>query len=219
MARAAAKRRQTPRPAGSQRARKDAPKSVESTLFFNRLRRQLQRLTDAQLQAHDKWAAQVVAASGQGDADEDVRIVRELLEKLQPGQVYVAGDLSDPHGTHRMCAEAIFHALREWRGSETGDGNGTAKMPEVLLYRGAWQEWEPHEGDLGVPLSPSELERKKFAIFKHESQKDAAMYPGPTDSREFWQRAEERNRHTAQLYDQLGLPEYYALEGFVQWKG
>ena len=89
---------------------------------------------------------------------------------------------------------------------------------EVWLYRGAWEEWEPHEIERVVPLSPDDLERKKQAIFRHQSQKDRAMFPGGTDRREFWQRAEDRNRHTAQLYDKLGLPEFYALEGLVQWR-
>lgn len=142
---------------------------------------------------------------------DDVRIVRELLERVEPDQVYVAGDLSDPHGTHRMCAEAIFRALHELEAAR-----GT--RPEALLYRGAWQEWPPHEIEVAVPLSPSDLERKKQAIFRHESQKDEALFPG-SDSREFWQRAEDRNRHTAQVYNQFGLPEYYAMEGFVRWKG
>src|SRR5205085_1242710 len=89
---------------------------------------------------------------------------------------------------------------------------------EVWLYRGAWEEWEPHEIERVVPLSPEDLERKKLAIFRHQSQKDRAMFPGVTDRREFWQRAEDRNRDTAKLYDTLGLPEFYALEGFVQWR-
>ena len=120
----------------------------------------------------------------------------------------MAGELSDPHGTHRVCAEAIFRAIRGVWGE-----NGHF---EVWLYRGAWEEWEPHEIDRVVPLSPEDLERKKLAIFRHQSQKDRAMFPGGADRREFWQRAEDRNRHTAQVYDQLGLPEFYALEGFVR---
>jgi glucosamine-6-phosphate deaminase len=143
-------------------------------------------------------------------SDDDVRIVRDLLDRLRPAQVYVAGDLSDPHGTHRMCADAILGALREL--------NPDGYNPEVWLYRGAWQEWGPHEIERAVPLSPSDLQRKKVAIFMHESQKDAALFPGPYDTREFWQRAVDRNRNTAELYDRLGLPEYFALEGFVQWK-
>jgi glucosamine-6-phosphate deaminase len=90
---------------------------------------------------------------------------------------------------------------------------------EVWLYRGAWEEWEPHEIERAVPISPADLERKKLAIFRHQSQKDRAMYPGGSDRREFWQRAEDRNRDTAQVYDSLGLPEFYALEGLVRWRG
>lgn len=142
---------------------------------------------------------------------EDVRIIRELIERIAPEQIYLAGDLSDPHGTHRVCAEAIILALKEIEASGT-------PLPEVLLYRGAWEEWAPHEIELAVPLSPTDLSRKKKAIFRHESQKDTALFPG-TDAREFWQRSEDRNRHTAACYNQLGLPEYFAMEGFVRWKG
>ncbi|HTU25285.1 MAG TPA: glucosamine-6-phosphate deaminase [Pirellulales bacterium] len=142
--------------------------------------------------------------------EEDVRIIRELIGRLNPAQIYVAGDLSDPHGTHRVCAEAIFRAL------ETVPPDS---RPEVLLYRGAWQEWAPYEIEIAVPLSPQDLARKRAAVFRHESQKDSALFPGPDDSREFWQRAEDRNRNTAALYNQIGLPEYFALEGFVRWNG
>jgi glucosamine-6-phosphate deaminase len=142
---------------------------------------------------------------------QDVADIADLIRKLQPSQVYVAGELSDPHGTHRMCAEAIFQAVREVQAQ--------GQPFEVWLYRGAWEEWEPHEVERVVPLSPDDLERKKAAIFRHQSQKDRAMFPGSSDRREFWQRAEDRNRKTAQTYDALGLPEFYALEGFVQWRG
>jgi glucosamine-6-phosphate deaminase len=142
---------------------------------------------------------------------QDIADIIALLQRIQPSQIYVAGDLSDPHGTHRVCADAIFRAVREvWRKGQPF---------EVWLYRGAWQEWEPHEVDRVVPVSPDDLERKKLAIFRHQSQKDRAMFPGGVDRREFWQRAEDRNQHTAKVYDQLGLPEFYALEGFVQWNG
>ena len=144
--------------------------------------------------------------------DEDYRIVRETIQQVQPGQIYVAGDLSDPHGTHRICAQIIFEVL-----GEIERAGGT--RPEVLLYRGAWQEWPLHVIQIAVPLSPSDLKLKKEAIFRHESQKDSALFPGPEDPREFWQRAEDRNRHTADLYNQIGLPEYYALEAFVRWDG
>jgi glucosamine-6-phosphate deaminase len=140
---------------------------------------------------------------------QDIADIIALLERLQPAQIYVAGELSDPHGTHRVCAEAVFDAVRAVRKK--------GQNFEVWLYRGAWEEWEPHEIERVVPLSPEDVERKKQAIFRHQSQKDRAMFPGSMDSREFWQRAEDRNRHTARVYDQLGLPEFYALEGFVQW--
>jgi glucosamine-6-phosphate deaminase len=141
---------------------------------------------------------------------QDIADTIALLERLQPAQVYVAGELSDPHGTHRVCAEAVFEAVREVRKRGLNF--------EVWLYRGAWEDWEAHEVERVVPLSPEDLERKKAAIFRHQSQKDRAMFPGGYDSREFWQRAEDRNRETAHVYDELGLPEFYALEGLVQWK-
>jgi glucosamine-6-phosphate deaminase len=140
---------------------------------------------------------------------EDIAITARLLDEVQPHQVYAAGDLSDPHGTHRVCLTSVIAALQQ-----LGDRPWTRHC-ELWLYRGAWQEWEPHEIDMAVPLSPDEVERKRMAIFKHESQKDRALFPGPTDPREFWQRAEDRNRATARLYDRLGLPEYEAIEGFV----
>ncbi len=144
--------------------------------------------------------------------EEDVRITMDLLERIRPHQIYAAGDLSDPHGTHRVCLAVITRALsrladRDW-----------ARACVVWLYRGAWQEWGPEEIEMAVPLSPEEVRRKRIAIFKHESQKDYALFPGPNDPREFWQRAEDRNRATAALYDRLGLAEYEAIEGFVRWK-
>ena len=144
-------------------------------------------------------------------SEEDVRIIRECIERVNPQQVYIAGDLSDPHGTHRLCAEAIFRALAQIE-AETGS------RPEALLYRGAWQEYELHEIEIAVPLSPSDMELKKKAIFMHESQKDEALFPG-TDQREFWKRAEDRNKGTADRFNQIGLPEYYAMEAFTRWNG
>ncbi|QDU79732.1 Glucosamine-6-phosphate deaminase 1 [Polystyrenella longa] len=140
----------------------------------------------------------------------DVEIVANLLRELKPDQIYVAGDLSDPHGTHRVCAQAIIKALDvvKAEGIET----------EVWLYRGAWEEYEPHEIERAVPLSPAVVHRKRTAIFAHESQKDQALFPG-SDAREFWVRAEDRTTSTARVYDELGLPEFYALEGFVQYRG
>ena len=142
--------------------------------------------------------------------ERDVDIIVELLDKVQPHQVYAAGDLSDPHGTHRTCLTAVFQAIGRIRGQEWFG------RCEVWLYRGAWQEWEPHQIDLAVPLGPQELHRKIEAIFQHESQKDKALFPG-IDEREFWQRAEQRNRDTARTYDKLGLAEYEAIEAFVRW--
>jgi glucosamine-6-phosphate deaminase len=135
---------------------------------------------------------------------EDVRIVLELLENVRPELIFVAGDLSDPHGTHRMCLEAIHSALEQYSEDE----------PEVWYYRGAWQEWPVSEADVLVPLSEEELDLKILAIYKHQSQKDRAPFPGQ-DEREFWQRVEERNTATARVVDRLGLPEYFAMEAYV----
>ncbi len=143
-------------------------------------------------------------------SDADIGMVRDLMNKIQPHQIYAAGDLSDPHGTHRTCLASILAACNLCR-DESWYPNC-----EIWLYRGAWHEWAPHEIEMAVPLSPDEVRRKRTAIFKHESQKDRALFPGP-DMREFWKRAEDRNAETAQLYDQLGLAEYQAIEGFVLW--
>jgi glucosamine-6-phosphate deaminase len=137
----------------------------------------------------------------------DVAIVRALLAEVRPDLIFVAGDLSDPHGTHRMCKEAIDRALVELEGAG-GD------LPEVWLYRGAWQEWPVTEATWLVPISQEELRLKIQAIFKHQSQKDTAPFPGP-DEREFWQRVEARNKGTAAELDKLGLAEYFAMEAYV----
>lgn len=144
--------------------------------------------------------------------EEDIRIVMDLLRAVKPHLVYAAGDLSDPHGTHRVCLAAITTALHRLQ------AEAWMKDCTVWLYRGAWQEWGAEDIEMAVPLSPEEVERKRMAIFKHQSQKDRALFPGPNDPREFWERAEDRNRATAELYDALGLPEYQAIEGFVTWK-
>ncbi|HEY5564472.1 MAG TPA: glucosamine-6-phosphate deaminase [Rhodothermia bacterium] len=142
--------------------------------------------------------------------DEDVRIIVDLLKERKPDHIFVAGDLSDPHGTHRMCYHAIKLALARYR-KETGDG----EKPLVWLYRGAWQEWEIDVADVFLPLSKADLTTKIEAIFKHESQKDRALFPGAYDDREFWQRARDRNCDTANALDELGLPEFYAAEAYV----
>ena len=145
-------------------------------------------------------------------SEADIQMIVELYEVVQPHQIYAAGDLSDPHGTHRTCLSAVLQACQRVQDQSWYDDC------DVWLYRGAWHEWGPHEIEMAVPLSPNEVMRKRTAIFKHESQKDRALFPGQ-DLREFWQRAEDRNAATAALYDKLGLAEYEAIEGFVRWKG
>jgi glucosamine-6-phosphate deaminase len=137
----------------------------------------------------------------------DVAIVKALLDELDPEIVFIAGDLSDPHGTHRMCKEAIDAALAERQ------REGKAR-PEVWLYRGAWQEWPVTEATWLVPMSQEELRLKIQAIFKHQSQKDSAPFPGQ-DEREFWQRVDQRNKDTARILNDLGLAEYFAMEAYV----
>jgi glucosamine-6-phosphate deaminase len=137
-------------------------------------------------------------------SDSDIAIVLKLFEETKPDLVFVAGDLSDPHGTHRTCKAAVEQALARYQGQK----------PEVWLYRGAWQEWSLTDADVLVPLSQDELQAKILSIFRHQSQKDTAPFPG-YDEREFWQRVEARNLETAARADRLGLPEYYAMEAYV----
>jgi glucosamine-6-phosphate deaminase len=139
----------------------------------------------------------------------DVAIVRTLLENAKPDLIFAAGDLSDPHGTHRMCLEAVTRALDQLY----PDGHET--RPPVWLYRGAWQEWSVTDATWLVTMSQEELRLKIQAIFKHQSQKDSAPFPGGYDEREFWQRVEARNKETAALLDRLGLAEYFAMEAYV----
>jgi glucosamine-6-phosphate deaminase len=142
-------------------------------------------------------------------SEADIQVVADLLQEVQPHQIFAAGDLRDPHGTHKVCLDAIFGALEHLK------GEAWLKDCYVWLYRGAWQEWDVEDIEMAVPISPEELMRKRQAIFKHQSQKDSPVFPG-NDKREFWQRAEDRNRTTAALYDQLGLTEYEAIEAFVR---
>lgn len=143
--------------------------------------------------------------------DKDVQIIVDLLEKIKPQQIYAAGDLSDPHGTHRVCLDAIFRAVEKLK------NKAWMKDCYLWLYRGAWQEWDVDQIEMAVPLSPEELLRKRRAVFKHQSQKDSAVFPG-NDQREFWVRAEDRNHATAEIYNRLGLAEYEAMEAFVRHK-
>jgi len=141
---------------------------------------------------------------------EDVDIIVDLLMEIKPHQIFAAGDLSDPHGTHRVCLQGIFKALEQLKETESW-----LEDTYLWLYRGAWQEWDIADIEMAVPIGPKDLARKRNAIYKHQSQKDKAMFPGH-DSREFWQRAEDRNRQTAVDYDKLGLAEYEAIEAFVR---
>lgn len=144
--------------------------------------------------------------------EEDIQITMELLKKLKPHQVYCAGDLADPHGTHKVCLEVIFESLRRLKDS----GETWVKDCWVWLYKGAWQEWDISEIEMAVPMSPDQVMKKRFGIFIHQSQKDSVPFQG-TDAREFWQRAEIRNANTADLYAKLGLTKYAAIEAFVRW--
>ena len=142
----------------------------------------------------------------------DIRITMDLLNELKPHQVYCAGDLADPHGTHKVCLEIIFESLRRLKAA----GETWVKDCWVWLYKGAWQEWDVSEIEMAVPMSPDQVLKKRFGIFIHQSQKDSVPFQG-SDSREFWQRAEIRNANTADLYASLGLTKYAAIEAFVRW--
>ncbi|MEH6682738.1 MAG: glucosamine-6-phosphate deaminase [Sediminicola sp.] len=145
-------------------------------------------------------------------SQEDVDLTVALLNKVRPHQIFAAGDLSDPHGTHRVCLQVIFTALEQLKAAKAD----WLKDCYVWLYRGAWQEWDIADMEMAIPIGPKDMGRKKTAIFKHQSQKDSAMFPG-NDEREFWQRAEQRNQETARRYNALGLAEYEAMEGFVRY--
>ena len=146
-----------------------------------------------------------------GDLSEaDVNIVKKLIEDVKPQQIFVAGDLADPHGTHRVCTDAVLAAIDELKGEEW------MKDCRVWMYRGAWAEWEIDHIEMAVPISPEELRFKRNSILKHQSQMENAPFLGD-DDRLFWQRAEDRNRATAQLYESLGLASYEAMEAFVQY--
>ena len=142
----------------------------------------------------------------------DVLITMELLRKIQPHQIYCAGDLADPHGTHKVCLEVVFESLRRLKAA----GEPWIKDCWVWLYKGAWQEWDISEIEMAIPMSPDQVMKKRFGIFIHQSQKDMVPFQG-SDSREFWQRAEDRNANTANLYAALGMTKYAAMEAFVRW--
>ena len=144
-------------------------------------------------------------------SEEDVEIVAKLIEEIQPHQIYAAGDLADPHGTHKVCLDAIMEAVQRLKHREFMSNCW------VWLYKGAWQEWDIDQIEMAVPMSPDQVLKKRYGIFKHQSQKDGVPFQG-TDAREFWQRAEDRNQNTADIYNQLGLAEYEAMEAFVRWR-
>lgn len=143
--------------------------------------------------------------------EEDYQIVMDVIGKVKPHQLYAAGDLADPHGTHKVCLDAIFEAVNRLK------NEAFMKDCWVWLYKGAWAEWDIDLIQMAVPMSPDEVQKKKFGIFKHQSQKDGVVFQG-SDAREFWKRSEDRNRATAELYNNLGLAEYAAIEAFVRWK-
>jgi len=146
-------------------------------------------------------------------SEADVNIVLDLLREVQPHQIYVAGDLADPHGTHRVCTDAVLAAIDV----EKENGAEWLKECRIWMYRGAWAEWEIENIEMAVPFSPEELRAKRNSILKHQSQMESAPFLG-NDERLFWQRSEDRNRGTASLYDQLGLACYEAMEAFVEYK-
>ncbi|QWX82799.1 glucosamine-6-phosphate deaminase [Cellulophaga sp. HaHaR_3_176] len=141
----------------------------------------------------------------------DIDIIVALIEKIKPHQIYAAGDLADPHGTHKVCLDAIFSAIKQLKPKKFMDDCW------VWLYRGAWQEWNIDEIEMAIPMGPDQVLQKRKGIFKHQSQKDGVVFQG-ADSREFWQRAEDRNKETADVYHQLGLSHYAAMEAFVRWE-
>jgi glucosamine-6-phosphate deaminase len=143
-------------------------------------------------------------------SDIDIQMTVELLQKIKPHQIYAAGDFADPHGTHIVCFNIILQALNRLK------NESWIKDCWLWMYRGAWQEFEIYDIEMAVPLSPAEVLRKRDAIFKHQSQKDKPVFPGE-DDREFWVRAEDRNRETAEKYDSLGLSEYAAMEAFKRY--
>ena len=141
----------------------------------------------------------------------DLDIIKALIMRLRPNQIFMAGDLADPHGTHRVCTEAALEAIEQLK----AEGEDWLNETHIWLYRGAWMEWELGRVDMAVPLSPDEVVEKRHAIFRHLSQKDIVPFPGD-DPREFWQRAEDRTQNTAKLYDELGMAEYQAIEVFLK---
>lgn len=142
----------------------------------------------------------------------DIQIHKELIRKVKPHQIFAAGDFADPHGTHKVCFDVMYAALQQLK----AENDPSVADCRLWLYRGAWAEWDIWDIDMAIPMSPDQVIQKRNGIFIHQSQKDGVVFQG-SDSREFWQRAEDRNSGTAALFDQLGLPQYAALEAFMQY--
>ncbi len=146
---------------------------------------------------------------GQEDVDLTVKLIREI----KPHQIFCAGDLADPHGTHKVCLDVVMAAIDQIK----KDGDAFLRDTYLWLYKGAWQEWDVDKIEMAVPMSPEQVRKKRYGIFIHQSQKDSVPFQG-ADEREFWQRAEARNANTAELYAQLGMTKYAAMEAFVRWR-
>ena len=145
--------------------------------------------------------------------EEDINIHIDLIKKIKPHQIFAAGDFADPHGTHKVCFDVMFEALKRLK----SQNDPSVADCRLWLYRGAWAEWDIWDIDMAIPMSPDQVLEKRNGIFIHQSQKDGVVFQG-NDSREFWQRAEDRNAGTAALFDQLGLPQYAALEAFMRYE-
>jgi len=167
-------------------------------------------LTDEQIHFNDLPFYETGTIEKKPFGEADLKITMDLIEKIKPHQIYAAGDLADPHGTHKVCLDIIFESLKRLKSKPFMNDCW------VWLYRGAWQEWDIEDIEMAVPMSPSQVLAKRYGIFKHQSQKDGVVFQG-SDSREFWQRAEDRNRETATRYDDLGLAHYAAMEAFVRY--
>jgi glucosamine-6-phosphate deaminase len=145
-------------------------------------------------------------------SEEDIQMTIQLLNEIQPHQIFCAGDLADPHGTHKVCLDIVFESIKRIKAT----GEGWINNCYVWMYKGAWQEWDIAEIDMAIPMSPDQVMKKRYGIFIHQSQKDMVPFQGD-DAREFWQRAEERNSNTANQFANLGLTKYAAMEAFVRW--
>jgi glucosamine-6-phosphate deaminase len=143
-------------------------------------------------------------------SNSDINIMIDIIKKIKPHQIYAAGDLADPHGTHKVCLDVLFNVL------ELVKKKSYMKNCWVWLYRGAWHEWEVHDIDMSIPMSPNQVLRKRKAIFYHQTQKDNVMFQGD-DNREFWVRTEDRNRAIAKTFHDLGMSDYSAIETFKRY--